>query len=38
MLVENRIIEKCLFFIFFNIENCRMNTHFKYNSVNYQAA
>lgn len=29
MLVENRIIEKCLFFIFFNIEKCRINTYFK---------
>ena len=38
MVVENRIIEKCILIILFNIENCRMNTYFKYNNVNYQAA
>lgn len=29
MVVENRIIEKCLFIIFFNIENCNIDTYFK---------
>lgn len=37
MVVENRIIEKCILIIFFNIENCKIDTYFKYNNVNRQA-
>ena len=29
MVVENRIIEKCLFIIFFYVENCNIDTYFK---------
>ena len=37
MVVENRIIEKCLFIIFFNIENCNINTYFKFFAPYLQA-
>ena len=37
MVVENKIIEKCLFFIFFYIENCNIDTYFKYIAPYLQA-
>lgn len=37
MVVENSIIEKCLFIIFFNIENCNIDTYFKFLAPYLQA-